>query len=139
MNETSMWWLLTGALVALELVTGTFYLLMLGLGAAAGAVAAMAGLSLLAQLVVAAVVGGLASVLLGQWRKRQAVTPEEAQDQQLDLGATVVVDAWDVQGTAQVKHRGAMWTAVLAPGQPAMLGAYRIQAMAGNRLVLEKI
>jgi membrane protein implicated in regulation of membrane protease activity len=139
MNETSMWWLLTGGLVALELVTGTFYLLMLGLGAAAAALAAMAGLGLLAQLVVAAVVGGLGAVLLGQWRKRQAVTPEEAQDQQLDLGATVQVDAWDAQGTAQVKHRGAAWTAVLAPGQTATPGVYRIQAMAGNRLVLEKI
>jgi hypothetical protein len=57
----------------------------------------------------------------------------------LDLGATVEVDAWDAMGTAQVKHRGAGWTAVLAPGQTATPGVYRIQAMAGNRLVLEKI
>jgi membrane protein implicated in regulation of membrane protease activity len=55
------------------------------------------------------------------------------------LGATVQVDAWDAQGTAQVKHRGAAWTAVLAPGQTATPGVHRIQAMAGNRLVLEKI
>ena len=139
MGDTTMWWVLAGVLVALELVTGTFYLLMLSLGAVAAALTAMAGHGLTTQLVVAAVIGGLGAVLLGQWRKRQTTTPQEAHDQHLDLGATVQVDAWDAQGTAQVKHRGAAWTAVLAPGQTALAGAHRIQAMAGNRLILEKI
>jgi membrane protein implicated in regulation of membrane protease activity len=139
MNNATLWWVLTGVLVALELVTGTFYLLMLGLGAMAAALVAMAGHDLNTQLVAAAVVGGLGAVLLGQWRKRQTTTPQEAQDQHLDLGATVQVDAWDAQGTAQVKHRGAAWTAVLAPGQTASPGTYRIQALVGNRLVLEQI
>jgi membrane protein implicated in regulation of membrane protease activity len=120
-------------------LTGTFYLLMLSLGAVAAALAALAGYGLNTQLVAAAIVGGLGAVLLGQWRKRQTTTPQEALDQHLDLGATVQVDAWDAQGAAQVKHRGAAWTAVLAPGQIATTGVYRIQAMAGNRLVLEKI
>ena len=134
-----MWWVLTGVLVALELVTGTFYLLMLGLGSVAAALAAMAGYDLSTQLVTAAIVGGLGVVMLGQWRKHQTNTAQEAQNQHLDLGSTVEVDAWDAQRTAQVKHRGAAWTAVLAPGQSAAPGAHRIQAMAGNRLVLEKI
>ena len=139
MADATMWWVLAGVLVALELLTGTFYLLMLSLGAVAAALVAMAGHGLNTQLVAAALVGGLGAVLLGQWRKRQTTTPQEAQDQHLDLGATVQVDAWDAQGTAQVKHRGAAWTAVLAPGQTALAGAHRIQAMAGNRLVLERI
>lgn len=139
MSNASMWWVLTGVLVAMELVTGTFYLLMLGLGSAAAGLAAMAGFGLSAQLVAAAIIGGLGAVLLGQWRKRQTNTPQAAQDQHLDLGTAVQVDAWDAQGTAQVKHRGAAWTAVLAVGQTATPGAHRIQAMAGNRLVLVKI
>lgn len=139
MGDATMWWVLAGVLVALELLTGTFYLLMLGLGAVAAALVAMSGLGLSTQLVAAAMVGGFGAVLLGQWRKRQSTTPQEAQDQHLDLGATVEVDAWDAHGTAQVKHRGAAWTALLAPGQTAAPGVYRIQAMAGNRLVLEKI
>jgi membrane protein implicated in regulation of membrane protease activity len=139
MNDTTMWWVLTGVLVALELVTGTFYLLMLGLGSVAAALVAFGGYGLSTQLVAAAVVGGLGAVFLGQWRKRQTTTPQETQDQHLDLGATVEVEAWDAQGTAQVQHRGAAWTALLAPGQIATPGAHRIQAMAGNRLVLEKI
>lgn len=138
MNDTTMWWVLAGVLVALELATGTFYLLMLSLGAVAAAVAAMAGYGMSTQLVAAALIGGAGALLLGQWRKRQAPTANEAHDQHLDLGATVEVEAWDAMGTTQVKHRGAAWTAVLAPGQTASPGVYRIQAMAGNRLVLEK-
>lgn len=139
MSNATMWWVLSGVLVALELVTGTFYLLMLSLGAVAAALTAMAGYGLTTQLVVAAIVGGLGVVLLGQWRKRQTPPPQESHDQHLDLGATVVVEAWDAQGMAQVKHRGAAWTAELAAGQTATPGAHRIEAMVGNRLVLVKI
>jgi membrane protein implicated in regulation of membrane protease activity len=134
-----MWWVLTGILVALELTTGSFYLLMLGLGAAAAALTAVAGHGLNAQLVVAAAVGGLGVVLLGQWRKRQAITPQDEQDQHLDLGATVMVETWDAQGTTRVKYRGAVWSAVHAPHQTPAPGAHRIQAMVGNRLILERI
>ena len=139
MSEATIWWVLTGVLVALELATGTFYLLMLGLGAAAAALSAMAGQDLSTQLIVGAAVGGLGAVLLGQWRKRQVPTTQDAQDQHLDLGSTVMVEAWDAQGLTQVKHRGALWSAMLAPGQSPATGAHRIQAVAGSRLVLEKI
>ena len=139
MNDSTIWWLLTGALVALELITGTFYLLMLGVGSLAAALVAHAGYGLNWQLVAAAGIGGLASVLLGQWRKRQAVSPAENHDQHLDIGATVQVAAWDAQAKTQVKHRGAVWTAQLAQGQTPEPGVYRIQSVTGNSLVLEKI
>ena len=57
MAESTWWWLLAGALVGAELLTGTFYLLMLALGAAAGAIAAHLGLPLTGQIVSAAVLG----------------------------------------------------------------------------------
>ena len=44
-HASTVWWLITGGLVAAELATGTFYLLMLALGAAAAAVAAHLGLA----------------------------------------------------------------------------------------------
>lgn len=139
MNEATIWWLVTGALVALELLTGTFYLLMLSIGSVAAALTALAGFGLHWQLAAAASIGGLACVLLGQWRKRQVVSPAENHDQHLDIGARVQVDAWDELGKAQVKHRGALWSAVLAKDQTPVSGVYRIQAIAGNSLVLEKI
>mgnify|MGYP006147005675 CR=1 FL=1 len=66
MADSTLWWLLAGAVVALELFTGTFYLLMLALGMAAGALAAHAGAGLAVQLVVAAGVGAQIDLTLGR-------------------------------------------------------------------------
>lgn len=70
MSDTVMWWVLAAILVALELSTGTFYLLLLAAGAAAGAVAAMFGLEFSVQLVFAAIVGGMGCLLLARWRRQ---------------------------------------------------------------------
>jgi len=140
MNDSTIWWLIAGALVAMELTTGTFYLLMLAVGAAAAAVAAHTGASLTAQVVTAAIVGGLAVVLWSAYRQRHpSLAASGNPDQHLDVGETVQVDAWDAQGLAQVKHRGAFWTAVVKDQLPPSPGLFRIQAIEGNRLVLEKI
>ena len=58
MADSTLWWLAAGALIATELVTGTFYLLMLSIGLVAAALAAHAGLVMTWQWVVAAAVGG---------------------------------------------------------------------------------
>ena len=140
MNDATIWWLVTGALVAMELTTGTFYLLMLAIGAAAAALAAHSGASLTAQVVTAAIVGGLAVVLWSAYRQRQpGLTASSDAEQHLDVGETVQVEAWDAQGLAQVKHRGAVWTAVATANVTPSPGLFRIQAIQGNRLVLEKI
>lgn len=139
MSEANVWWLVTGALVALELTTGTFYLLMLGIGSAAAALTAHAGYGLNTQLAAAAAVGALGVALVGQWRRRRnQADPALTPSQHLDIGATVQVDDWDAQNTARVQHRGATWTAVLAAGQQPSPGTYRVQDVQGNRLVLEK-
>ena len=139
MSEANIWWLVTGALVALELATGTFYLLMLGIGSGAAALTAHAAYGLNAQLAAAAVVGALGAALLGQWRRqRTKADTAPAPSQHLDIGATVQVSDWDAQGMARVQHRGATWTAVLAPGQQPSPGTYSVQDVQGNRLVLEK-
>ncbi len=51
LSASSVWWLIAGVLVAVELMTGSFYLLMLALGAAAGAVAAHLGIGTPPQVV----------------------------------------------------------------------------------------
>ena len=58
MADSTLWWLLAGSAIALELFTGTFYLLMLALGAAAAALTAHLGFGGAAQMVAAAIVGG---------------------------------------------------------------------------------
>jgi membrane protein implicated in regulation of membrane protease activity len=137
MDDPTLWWLVAGGLIVTELLTGTFYLLMLSLGAVAAALAAYVGVSVPWQIVTAAAVGGAAAML---WHLKQ--TPSnDAQDSNvhLDIGETVTVDAWDTQGHTQVKHRGAQWAAVCGQGITPELGLHRISEIQGNRLVLEKI
>ena len=140
MNESTIWWLIAGSLVGIELMTGTFYLLMLAIGASAGAIAAHAQLSFSSQLITGSVVGGLAVIV---WRvyslQKLKLHPEEVSAQHLDVGETVEVHEWLSNGTAQVKHRGAHWTAICAKGIPQELGVYQIQDIQGNTLVLHKV
>jgi membrane protein implicated in regulation of membrane protease activity len=142
MAESTVWWLVAGAAVALELVTGTFYLLMLAIGLAAGALAAHTGAALALQLVVAAVVGGgaVAGWHFTRGRRQRAEPPAEAnRDVNLDVGETVHVEAWHPDGTATVKYRGANWTVQAAGGAPHSTGAHRVREVVGSRLIVEKI
>ena len=140
MAESTLWWLLAGAMVAVELLTGTFYLLMLAIGLGAGAIAAHAGLGTSTQLVVAAVVGGGAVAAWHLLRPKQPDGPPGAnRDVNLDVGETVQVDGWNSDGTASVKYRGANWTVVAAPGAGNETGLHRVRQVVGSRLLVEKI
>ena len=141
MDQATVWWVLAGVMVAVELATGTFYLLMIGVGMAAGALAAHAGAPLVGQIVTAALVGG-GAVVLWNWRgsKQPKAAPANANsDVHIDIGEMVRVEQWAPDGTTTVKYRGASWTAVMAlPSGAPGVGQFRITQMQGNRLVLEK-
>jgi membrane protein implicated in regulation of membrane protease activity len=140
MPDSTLWWLMTGAAVALELLTGTFYLLMLAIGLASAAVAAHAGLGWSAELVVAAALGGGAVTAWHLMRPRQPAGPASAnRDVNLDIGETVQVHAWNSDGTASAKYRGANWTLVPVPGTVQTTGPHRVREVIGSRLVVEKI
>ena len=139
MNESTLWWVLAGSIVALELVTGTFYLLMLSLGFVAAALAAHAGIDMPGQLLAAAAFGG-GSVLVGRRYRRKISTALHqggSADVNLDIGAIVQVDAWRPDGTSDVKYRGANWDAGLADGEAPAAGSYRIVRVVGSRLILK--
>ena len=140
MNETTVWWVLAGAIVATELITGTVYLLLISLGMAAGAMAAHLGLPISAQIWVAAAVGG-GSVVIWRAYKKARIPPAPlptAQDVNLDVGEVVHIDKWSDDGTSSTKYRGANWQVSLMPGETASSGAYRIAEVAGNRLIVKK-
>ena len=134
----TFWWVLAGAAVAVELATGTFYLLMLALGFAAGAIAAHLGLPVAWQITVAAIVGGGATALWHWQRSRQPALQTAAQNRDVNLDITdrVHVASWAPDGTARVQHRGSVWEARLAPGAAARPGEHVISAVEGNWLVL---
>ena len=140
MEPSTIWWVMAGITVAAELLIGSFYLLMLSLGMAAGAIAAQAGSPLTVQMVVAAGVGG-AAVLLWRRVKQGRGAELEAQSNpnvNLDIGALVMVQAWASDGSAQVNYRGANWTALHRPGLAPESGQHRVVEVQGSRLVLEK-
>jgi membrane protein implicated in regulation of membrane protease activity len=140
MTEANIWWLLAGAAVIAELLIGTFFLLMISLAMAAGALAAHAGANLVVQLLLAAVTGGAAVVV---WyfvkQQRRTTQPQDSNPGlNLDIGETVMVDGWDPDGTANVRYRGANWRVVRSAGEPAAIGAHRVVEVIGTRLRVEK-
>jgi len=139
-NWATVWWIVAGMLVAAELATGSFYLLMLATGAAAGALAAHLNAGLAGQLVAAALVGGAAVVTL---HKRRASSPKAAPaasnpDVNLDIGQHVHVEAWSAEGWAQVHYRGAAWQARFIGSAPAQSGPHVIRAIEGSCLLLDR-
>lgn len=140
MSEASVWWVICGALVALEMLTLSFYLLMLALGAAAGAIAAHMGLPISGQLSVVAVVSAIAVTICYLLRSRPGARPARAdRNVILDVGETVQIDLWNPDGTASVRYRGAQWTAVHRPGIPPTPGPHRVTELQGSRLVVEPV
>ena len=141
MDQSTIWWVVAGGVVAAELATGTFYLIMVAAGMAAGAIAAHLGFGLPAQLVVAAVAGvGLVAAWAVTKNKFQMSTDAAGRhEMNLDVGESVTVEQWLPDGTARVNYRGAQWQVALRPGSIATPGLHRVYDTAGNRLLVEKI
>lgn len=141
MANSTVWWLITGTTIILELVSGTFYLLLLGAGFAAAAIAAHMGFGLAVQIVVAAVVG-VGAVLAWYIGRRQRTDLPSAQanpNLNLDIGESVYVDVWNPDGTATVRYRGAQWTVIPQTGSIPSIGEHRVVEVIGSRLVVDKI
>jgi membrane protein implicated in regulation of membrane protease activity len=137
MTVWMIWLALAGALVVFELFTGTFYVLMIAVGMGFGALAALLGLSVPAQIALAAVVGVLATGLLHRSRFGRPLKRDPARDPNvnLDIGQSLLVDAWH-DGSARVMYRGAMWDVDLAQGAQALPGTFRIVEVQGSRLIV---
>lgn len=138
LSTSACWWLASGIALAVEVATGTFYLLMIALGMVAGAAAASLGFGVSGQLILAAVVGGGATGLL-HWRRSRrapAVDSHRSRDVNLDIGERIEVARWADDGTARVQYRGSGWTARLAPGAHPVAGEHQVVAVEGNWLVL---
>ena len=131
-----IWWMvLAFGLLILELVTGTFYLLVIAVALAAGGLADLAGAPFVLQLAVAAAIGFGGAL----WLRRSRFGRQKGEGdalQQLDVGQTVRVDAWSSGNTARAQYRGAEWDVLLAPGETAAPGEFEIRAVQGSRLVV---
>ncbi len=137
MNDWMIWLVITGVLVAFELFTGTFYVLMIAVGTAFGTIAALMGMTPALQFLIAAVIGLAATGLLHRSRFGRPLKQNAARDPNvnLDIGQSVIVDTW-IDGSARVMYRGAMWDLDLAPGAIPGAGTFKIVEIRGSRLVV---
>jgi membrane protein implicated in regulation of membrane protease activity len=131
------WLVAAGVLVVLELFTGTFYLLMIAIGLGFGALAALGGMGVPLQTIIAGVVGVVATGLLHRSRFGRPARGNAARDPNvnLDIGQHLRVDEWH-GGKARVMYRGALWDVELGPGAQPQAGEFKIVEVQGSRLIV---
>jgi membrane protein implicated in regulation of membrane protease activity len=132
------WWVGAGVLIVAELMTGTFYLLMIALGFLAGVVAYLLGAHLDLQLGAAAAVALIAVIVLRRSRfGRRRRTTDASRDPgvNLDIGESLAVAGWRDR-RARAMYRGAEWDVELAPGEPEDAHLYEIKAVRGSCLIV---
>jgi membrane protein implicated in regulation of membrane protease activity len=108
--EPFLVWIVVGiVLVVAELLTGTFYLVVLGTAGFVAAAVAYFGGTFILQILVA---GGIAvaGVLWIRAHRRKNATPDMPS---LDVGQAVTLDSWVNRddGLARVVYRDALWDA----------------------------
>jgi membrane protein implicated in regulation of membrane protease activity len=133
--EPYVYWVLVAiALVVVELLSGTFYLIVLGIAAGAGAVLAWTGMAFAAQAAAAAMVGVLGVVFVHRYRTRTSgATPGGGNA--IDIGQRVTLESWinEPAGIARVSYRGTLWDARVEGGR-ADGTVYYIRGIDGSTL-----
>lgn len=132
MADYWIWWILAAVLVGAELMTGTFYLLAVGVALAVGGLAALMGAMPPIQLIVAGVVAVVGTMIAHRWRVKRVPPPS----QPLDLGQSVRVLGWKDDGTARVSYRGTQWDAELAQPDVARAETMYIVGARGSTLLI---
>lgn len=136
MSNFSLWLVLAGILLIAEITTGTFYLLMVSLGAAAAALMAHLGYGLEIQIGVAALFAVAGSLLLKNRSSKR--TDTDKRHDLLDIGNKLEIPVWNSNGLAQVQYRGASWSAESVDSQP-VTGLHQIVDVQGNLLKVKSI
>lgn len=131
-------WAVAGiVLIIVEMLTGTFYLLVLGIGALAAAGAAWLGYSFWVQAVLTATVAVAGVILLKRFRG----AAQPARGQGLDIGQTVILDSWisEADGLARVTYRNAQWEARVTGERTPGGKVFYIHAMDGSTLSVSAV
>ena len=116
MQDYLIWTILGFVLVIVELMTGTFYLLVLGVGALFAALAAWMGAPFIVQVAVAGVVASIGTWIVQKWHATLHKDGDQANA--IDVGQMVTVARWvnQPEGMLRVKYRGTEWDARVKPG-----------------------
>jgi membrane protein implicated in regulation of membrane protease activity len=131
-------WLIAGfGLIIAELLTGTFYLLVLGVACFAGGGVSYAGGTLGVQSGVAALCALIGLAWVHRYRTR--LTPERMRG--LDIGQPASFDCWvdKNNGHARVRYRDTLWDAQIAGEASGESGeVLYVTCVNGNTLTVSK-
>ena len=137
MDPALIWAVIGLVLVIVELLTGTFYLLMLGVAAFGAAGAAWLGYDFAVQSIVGSVVAAVGCYGVHVYRKRNRAE----QMPPIDSGMPASFESWVDIGArlARVRYRGASWDARVEGGEALEPGAtVYVLAADGNTLKVAK-
>jgi membrane protein implicated in regulation of membrane protease activity len=126
-------WILTAiTLVIVELLTGTFFLLVLGIAAAGGAALSYAGLPLWAQAGFATLIAVLGVAFVQRYRNRVKTS---GSINAIDIGHRVTLESWinESEGLARVQYRGTLWDAKIL-GERGTGSSFYIRGVDGSTL-----
>lgn len=131
------------ALIA-ELLSGTFYMLLVAFGLAASGIVAYFGFSLAAQVATCSIIGLAGLVILkktGVLLKKWHLKATSDSNVNLDIGQTVEVKSWTDNRTATVYYRGAQWQVKLDPSisEAPSPGQYVIVDLQSVTLILKPV
>lgn len=131
-------WAIAGiALIIVEMLTGTFYLLVLGIAALVAAGAAWFGQSFWVQAVVTAAIAVSGVILVNRYRSKSP----PASQRSLDIGQSVTVEFWinEAEGLARVNYRNAQWEARVTGERVPGGKVFYIHAVEGNTLMVSAV
>lgn len=132
--DSYLYWILTAiALVTVELLSGTFYLLVLALAAAGGGALAYFGFPFFAQAGFATAVAVIGVVFVHHYRVR--TVSDGSGGNTIDVGQRVTLESWvnESQGLARVHYRGTLWDAkVIGEGRSGK--TFYIRGLDGSTL-----
>lgn len=131
MEIYSYWFLLALLLLALEMATGTFYLLVVSVAMAVAGLAAMFSVNMAGQLLLCALTVIAGNVVLRRWKKNQVL-----ESNSLDVGQPVHILTWHENGAARVMYRGTEWDAQCESADLPHDGIFYIKEMHGSNLLL---
>ena len=137
MDAHVIWFIAAGLLVAIEMLTGTFYLLMIALGAGIAGLVALTGAMMVGQFLTAAAVAVIGMFIV---RKRRVGLRNAGEKSNIafDAGQAVEVIERHPDGSLRVAYRGSHWDAEIEGGVPAATHpvSYLIKETRGSRLIL---
>ena len=133
MAAYTYWFILALVLLGVEMMSGTFYMLVLSIAVGLGGVAAWAGLATVWQITLAGVSAIIGTLIL---RRSKVTRTADASKDSFDIGQTVRVVSWNEDGSLRVFYRGAEWDAEPASTDVQRNGVFYIKTVQGSKLIL---